>query len=1019
MNHRFSRRTRLLTGVGAAFALLGPPALAQTTEAGAPRSAINEQSTGAPITVDIDRASMAEQVGTVRVGDASVAANSILASARANAAATTLDGDEVTSAAAAPSSLSVAGPGVTADADRLVENGQTMTDATVQSLALRSEVGIDAGAVSSATLGVTDNTIEASAVGSQASDSLSLANGGAGGAIVSMQTGDSGSGVSALDTDAVRLSAGAGANSRLDLSGNQVGADATGNRVDDALSIQAGPVRAPATGSPASLASASGSDAASVDALYADLGSQSMSGNVAATVGLVPASIAFGVTGGLTGSSATVQDNALSASATANRSSHALDLKAAGIAGDGAASGAATIANITNVQRDQGNNLVAATNGGTLADVGGVVLGSTLDVSQNAQTATAVANRATGNLLTVEAATIDTGEPSGPGLGVVGTALTGADGAARTTAPFGVQNVQATNGASVIATMTANRVGVDLGGTVDRSTIAADANTAASAATANIAVNGVTLDGGSVRSGIAVSNSQTVDGQLRSNVGDAADRAGVTISLAAGVAGSTLSIIGNSLTGASVGNDASNSLAVSAATLGNGGGHDQAVAGSLDNGYGASADMALSNYQRLGQPVAAGGTPSGLATTVIGTFGVGGSGATRASQLDVSGNSQSATSVGNTAIDRLSLEAATMPEAGSALTSSQFGEGTIVATSDMQITGRAGLDTSSLSMTGNTNQATAAMNDADNGLAVSAAQIGSIPGGTARAVVGNLGTATIAGDHVLANEQFAAGSVAATARTSVLDADAGAGMAGSVFDLAGDGAVADASANHASNTVSTSGANVGANAGLASSQMNAATVTAASDLETALAPAGAAPAAIRGSTATIDGNLVQAIARGNSVANEVTVSTGNAPAVGAPTVMLGAFETDASAPALLVNRQSNYGAVTARATSNVGGPLDAPGSVSSSMLGVSGNSAVASAYGNAATNTLTVGGTGAPSAMLVNVQSNNAPVAASVIGSTTGMRTGALTASTMALTGNQLAATAIGNLATGAVSTAR
>ena len=1027
MNNRFPRRTQLLAGASAVFTLLGSTTHAQTVDASATRSAVNRQASTAPVSVDTDRASVAAQVGTVRDGDVTVSDNSILASARGSVADTSLDGDDP-AAAATPtsSSLSIAGRHTTADADMLVANSQAMTDAPVQSLAERSVIGIDSDVLSSATLGVAGNTLEASALGNQATNTLSLTRGNAGGAVVSLQSGDAGSGVSALDTDSARLSVAAASDSELELSGNTAGADAIGNRVDDLLSVDAGSVRVGGSSAPASQVPTATSDAATVNALYADLGSQTMAGKVAATAGIVPGNVALDVPGVLTGTRATVRDNTLSANATANRSAHALELQAGSVAGDAAAGGPTTLANVTNVQHDDGGDLVGATNGGTSVDIGGALSDSTLDVSDNAQSATATANRATGNLLTVDATAINTAEPIGLAQGAVGTAMTGADGTASTTAALSVQNVQETSGNSVIATMTANRVGLDLGGPVEGSTVAATANTADSAATANSAVNGVTVGGGTIRTSVDLNNSQTVDGQLRSNVGDGADRAGVTIVPAGGVATSSLRVADNEVSGVSVGNQASNSLAVTAATLGNGSGHDDAVAGPLDEGYGAAADIALSNYQKLGQPAVAGATSSGLATTVAGAFGIGGDGPLRTSALDVSGNSQSATSVGNTAVDRVSLDAATVPvaaapAAGTALTSAQFGEGTVDATSDMQLIGRAGLGDASLSMTGNTNEAVAATNDADNGLAISATQIGAVSAGPAHAEVGNLGTATITGDHVLSNEQFASGNVAATARTTFLDADGGAGMAGARFGLSDNSAVADVSANHAINAVSVAGASAfGADAGLASSQMNAAAVAANADFEATPPLTGIGTPSVA-STVAIDGNLSQAVGRGNNADNAVTVSaTGGAPVGTGSTAVLSAFETDAAAPALLVNGQSNYGVITARATGAFGIPLNASAAVLSSTLGVTGNSAVASAYGNSASNKLMLGGAGAaPAAMLVNVQSNNAAVTASVIGSTTGLRSGMLASSTIAVTGNQLAATAVGNIATNAISAVR
>ncbi len=1020
MTYLFSRRTRLLSGVSAIVILLGSPAFAQTVDANAARAAVNRQATSGPMTVDNDRSSTLAQIGAVHASDASVAGNSILSSARANVADTGLDGEQTPlTGTASASSLSVAGQHVTAAADRLVASSQTMTHAPVQSLALRSDVGIEADAASSAKLAVAGNNIAASALGNQATDTLSLANADMGGAIVSVQSGDAASGVSALNTGAVRISAAAASDSAFDLSGNQAGADATGNRVDDALSINAGSVRVADAGASASLVPTASGAPASVDALYVDLGTQTMSGKVAATVGVAPATFDLDVTGALAGSNATVEGNALSANATANRASHALDLRADGIASDGTAS---NIANVTNVQRALGGDLVAATNGGTRSDIGGPLSGSTLDVSRNAQSAAAFANRATGNLLTVHAATIDTSGSAVPAPDAAGMAAIGSDGAASTSAAFSVQNVQATSGVSAIATMTANKVGVEVGGAVDGSAISADANDAASAATANSAINGVAIDGGTIRSSVGVNNSQTVDGQLRSNVGDFTNRAGVTITPASSVAAATLHVTGNGLTGSTIGNNASNSLTIAAAALGNVSGHNDAIAGSLDNGYGAAADIALSNYQKLGQPVAAGAEPSGLATTIVGAFGVGGDGPINTSVLDVSGNSQSAAAVGNAALDRISLGAANASATGSALTSSQSGDGTVTATSDMQVLGRSALDTSSMTMSANTNQAVAAMNDADNGLAISAAGTGSAAGEPARAEVGNLGAATIAGDHVLANQQFASGSVAATARTTFPGGDADATMTGSRLDVSDNSALADASANHAINAVSVGGTTAtGSEAGLGSSQMNAAAVAANSDMAITPGLTGSAAPIVYGSTATIGGNSSEAVARGNSADNAVTVSSvGDALSGAAASLALGAFQTEASAPALLVNGQSNYGAITARAGGVFALPLNASDPVSSSTLGVAGNSVAASAYGNAATNKLAIAGLGAtPAAMLVNIQSNTAPVTASVIGSNAGLRTGALVSSAMAITGNQLAATAVGNLATNAVSGGR
>jgi hypothetical protein len=272
---------------------------------------------------------------------------------------------------------------------------------------------------------------------------------------------------------------------------------------------------------------------------------------------------------------------------------------------------------------------------------------------------------------------------------------------------------------------------------------------------------------------------------------------------------------------------------------------------------------------------------------------------------------------------------------------------------------------------------------------------------------------------VLSNAQFATGSVGAAARTALINSDAGARMERSGFAVANNRTIADVSANHAVNAVSLAGpTGTESNAGLASSQMSAAAVSSSATVDGTLGLAGGpATTAIYGSSATISGNVTQATARGNSVDNSLIYTAGAGLVPFAPSVSTGSFETIAAAPAMLLNGQSNYGAVAASATGSYGIPLNASGSVASSTLTVSGNSAVASAYGNAATNQVKIGGiSGAPGAMLGNVQVNNGSVTATVAGATLAARTALLSASSLSLTGNQVAATASGNIATNVVS---
>ena len=361
----------------------------------------------------------------------------------------------------------------------------------------------------------------------------------------------------------------------------------------------------------------------------------------------------------------------------------------------------------------------------------------------------------------------------------------------------------------------------------------------------------------------------------------------------------------------------------------------------------------------------------------------------------------------------------TAPAAGTALSSSQFGDGSVGANSDMLVIARGGVGNGSVSLSGNADQAVAVMNDADNGLTVSAVRLDGVTGSPASVDAGNLGSASITGDHVLSGTQFASGTVGAAAQTRLVNSDAGAEMSGSSFTVSDNSTVADVSANHAVNAVSVSSTSgLGANAGLANSQMSAATVNATARTDATLGLSGSpTSAAIYGSSATIAHNLTQAVARGNSADNMLTL---NGPANAAGTVNAGSFETVAAAPAVLVNAQSNYGSVTASAAGTMGVPLNAAGSVASSALAVTGNTMAANAYGNAATNQVTIGGLGAaPGAVLSNVQSNSGPVTASVAGAAFAVRGAQLSNGALAMSGNQLAASATGNIVNSMITAGR
>jgi hypothetical protein len=137
--------------------------------------------------------------------------------------------------------------------------------------------------------------------------------------------------------------------------------------------------------------------------------------------------------------------------------------------------------------------------------------------------------------------------------------------------------------------------------------------------------------------------------------------------------------------------------------------------------------------------------------------------------------------------------------------------------------------------------------------------------------------------------------------------------------------------------------------------------------------------------------------------------------------VIGRYDATLQAPAALLNSQSSYGAVTATAANTAyGAPLNGVGAVTGSSIGVTGNSVSAGAYGNAASNVVTVAGPGQlPTAAVANVQANYGPVTARVTGASYRILTGPVGAGALSITGNQLAAIATGNLATSTITSTR
>lgn len=1037
MKHAPSRRSRhLLASVGLTLATLltAAPVSAQLSQvqASGPNTLGSDQTNrGAPTFADGGDAIIQIVPGPI-VQDSviSVSGNVVSAAARGNSVANSLAPDTFARAGdSAASHLAAGSGGVVARVNSLIASSQRNFGSEVQAVLLVPRLSLDAGSISASRLALTANSQEAEALGNAAASGLSLVGALGGGGIVTLQKTDATSPVAARSLGVAQLAAGQVQASELSLGGNLVRALAYGNSVDTALSATGMNFAVPATGAAAAIVPAAGHGDPAVNAAFAILSNQEAGATVKARTGDDDASASFGITltGNLDASSVGNDGNEVIAAGYGNSSANALTLEGASI-GRGSAGESGAIATVTGVQRIDESRVVALSLGGTVTNVLGGVAASGLSVSRNSLLTRATGNFASGNLLSVQADTIDV--PGGDPLsgGGVGTAVVSGDGTASVSAPISVLGVQDFGRGVVGATQLNGGVRLVTEKGVSQSSLVADGNLATAVATGNTAVNGATLKATSLRSAANVGSLQTGDGTVQVVLGQLSSRAGAVVAPRGGVSDATLSASGNSATGSALGNAVTNSLSVAANRIADGSGRDDAEAGSLPAGYGAAATFALVNNQKLGAPSIDGSSTARVSSEIYGQFGITGSGATDYASLIVDGNTQRANALGNSSVNRLAVSATSLggdgsPAAGSALSSSQYGEALISSTADLILTASGDLNASSVSLSGNANRSLAVVNDVENGLTIAALGTDNVIGGAAQGNIGSLGTAGLAGDHVLASTQFATGSATASARTSIANLTGTTGLRASSFTVADNATLADAAANRAINAVSVSAGPAGqANAGLANSQMNVADGTGTAVTNAAYLFAVMPGAMVSGSSIAIDGNSTTAQARGNVADNQLSFSGASAaPSPAVPFVKIGRFDSTAGAAALLLNGQSNYGAVAAAVATNDGVPLNlAAAPFSASNVAVTGNSVAANAYGNAANNQLTIGATGTlPSAALVNVQANYGPVTAQVTGAIYGIVAGASTGSALSITGNQLAAIATGNQANNALLTTR
>ena len=673
--------------------------------------------------------------------------------------------------------------------------------------------------------------------------------------------------------------------------------------------------------------------------------------------------------------------------------------------------------------------------------IGGDVTGSSVASNGNSASAAATANSATngltlaGNGLSTSSAVqnVQNSSASVQALaGQAGTPGTPASPATPFTYNAHVLDVDALGGSTLggNTTITSGTLGVQQSSLTPQEityltshgwTVGTGVNTGLLTAPASILGTVTTATYDNLHDSQSVPFGATIPGT--SAVAAVPNQGGVTVAVGGNVTGSQLAVNGNSSSAAVTGNSATNSASVTGNTIASGGA-TTASAGSLTGGAtGAQADHTVSNLQQ----VTGGAT---LSTSVYGTYAIDATaGATiSGSTLSVSDNSQRGSAVANTATNSLSLSG-TNVSSTTALSSAQSSNAAVSAASDLELYAPGAVSASSVDLSRNKNVSLGVINDVTNTLSVKASNV--TPAGATTNAQLVAGTAT--GDNVLNNAQSATTSVSSTATTRLYNQDqtasATTGLANSTATIGGNSTTAEASANRADNSVALNGAAVlGANAGLNNTQTSSAAVTANASTSATFKLEGTSPAtaAALNSGITIDGNSTTALARGNAASNALNVSAGSGYAAAAP--VAGSSAGGATqATAALLNTQGNTGNVSASASGTYQVALNgvtagtAPG-IMNGTAALTNNTVAAQAYGNSATNAVTVAATAAnrPTVAVGNYQTNSGAITATATAVNYGVGiTGATTGSTLRAAGNQVTATAVGNSAVSTIASAR
>lgn len=970
----------------------------------------------------------------------------------------------------------------------VVQGNQNVTSAATTA---NTVVSVSDGAVGTSTIDVTGNAQRASGALSLAQTSINTtANSSNMTAGIATSQVNEGSSLTLTSASLAGINVGdvnteGATDSTLTLSGNSQAAFGAGNSATNGLTATVSNATLDARGGAATSSLFASGGTSTTDAIgNSDVVATFAIGNTQAQDGATLNAVTDGVgrgfeltvAGPVATSTLTNDNNTASSSIRGNEATNIATLVMTNVETQNAAVLApGTVAAIANSQNIDGT--VSATTMGSAGlametAIGAALDDSTVSTSGNAVTAAATANTGS-NRMVVTANGLNTGLTGTPDATVT---LPGAAGSqtANADAGFAVSSAQQAEG-SVTASLVNNattptfgaRIQTSVTGNITESTIASDLNTLSATATGNeitAAGNAIAISGTNVTTTTALANSQGLLADVSAVIGTPA---------VAAVAPQTFNFTGLTAapgstpvtTPAGISQAEGDAIALSIASLNP----------SLTATFNAATNtLTINNSGGAGVVIPSdtytyGGSPASLASGGV-TIAAGAD--ITDSTLSVDGNITRGTVTGNTAANQLSVTAANIAQ-GSALATANANvatTGVSTATADNALTNAqavgandltttvsaafaitqvptTAVDSSTLSVSGNTQMATTTGNAGVNAIALSATNMDttsalmSLQQGTGTAALAVSGMQVFAPAATLDSTVDLSRNVnQAMATLNTVNNSVSVSAANIVSASAGVNAVLDATTLAAGNTLSATADNV-----LNNRQIADTTGSVAATANTTVvngdggigSPAPFPSAGIRNSTINMDANRTVAQSTVNNAVNSMALNGGAV----------------LQATGGVLNAQVSDATSTATASSEVTLKIGATGAdeaVDSSTVSIDGNRTAAQASGNVASNALNVSalsltgtGVGGGSSVLnggvsgvglvdgtkstygvLNNQGNSGAVTAVVTavdyGGSFGSVTPALsaTASSMTLNGNQVAANAMGNSASNSLTLA-